>query len=223
MTAGVALVGMCANGGDKVYVFEQHEGGTDNWGQSGTLSSASRAVRGDLLPSFGHSVAVSLTGSLPSLFLNVMVGANLGQAANREGVVHLNTRALFGTTWSYEGTLSATNATDARMFGVRLAAYGSRAIIGAGPADLSGDEGFGSAYLYRKDGDTWVKLSRFRPSASSQPHAAGTAVAVYSDTAIVGAPDTASMAGVAYAVSADAIHQDGFESGDTSDWTVAAP
>ena len=119
-----------------------------------------------------------------------------------------------GTTWTYTGTLTASEAQTGEKFGAALAMNGSRLVVGApywdGKDGTVGD--MGRAFVFDYDGTGWVRVARLAadlglPASEAanegkQNDHFGLAVALdNSNHVIIGAPDytlNSSSQGAAY-------------------------
>jgi hypothetical protein len=135
-----------------VYIFERHQGGTDNWGEVIKLSGAS----GGDLSQFGTSLA--LAGDL------LVVGAPKPPSV---GTVEIFERNRGGANvWGKATTLSynADAGWSPEYFGVSLALDGDLLLVGATSADVSYyTSNDGAAYLFQRDPvdtEQWVYLTR---------------------------------------------------------------
>jgi hypothetical protein len=94
--------------------------------------------------------------------------------------------------------LLASDATANAGFGSRLALTGDVAVIGAPGTVLSSA---GAAYVFRRDGTSWLELSKLAASDSASGDQLGSSVALHGETTILGAEgddDNGVGAGSAY-------------------------
>jgi hypothetical protein len=163
------------NGGSgTAYVFVRS--GT-TWSQQGTLTDPGGA--GDL---FGYSVAIS--GS------TAVVGAEASNSST--GAAYVFVRS--GTTWSQQGTLTATGGAPDDFFGVSVAVSGSTAVVGAdGVSSLAG-----AAYVFVRSGTTWSQQAEITDPGAALDDSFGISVATSGSTAVVGATGANSGTGAAY-------------------------
>ncbi len=149
-------------------------GGADVF--SGTPFSPSGAGRFK----FGGSVAVSETGTLPS----VVVGASLEfVTADGSGAAYVFVQDA--GTWSQQTKLVPGDGAENQQFGVSVALDGDTALVGALLDDEAGLNA-GAAYVFVRTGTTWTQQSKLM--ASDTTRQLGTAVALSGDTAVLGAP-----------------------------------
>jgi len=88
-----------------------------------------------------------------------------------------------GTAWVEEARLTTSEANYYANFGDSVAISGDRAIVGA-PADLTY---IGAAYVFHRDGATWVEEARLTASDGWGFASFADSVAISGDIAIIGA------------------------------------
>lgn len=143
---------------------------------------------------FGFSVSVS--GDL------VVVGAprdvGLGQ---RTGAAYVFERV--GTAWHQQAILTASNAEPADEFGFHVAVDGETIVVGAPNEDsqLTGVNptqdnntavDAGAAYVFVRDGTTWIQQAYLKASNTDPGDFFGTSVDITQDMIVVGATHEAS-------------------------------
>lgn len=101
---------------------------------------------------------------------------------NRDGAVAIF--ALQGGTWKHSQTLRIDNPEFSTRFGQSLAYENGKLLIGAPDED-----GFGSAHLYEREGDTWTFRQKLTASNKDLGDKFGSSVAISGDTILVGAPE----------------------------------
>ena len=158
-----------------VYVFARNG---SSWSEQAIL----RASDADLSALFGSSVALS--GS------TALVGA-----ARADGAGTMDSGAAYvferdGESWTEQVMLEASNPGANDRFGIRVSIAGDTVLIGAlqedgGDGDPASDAG--AAYLYVYDGSAWNEDTILRASEAQPGDFYGSAVAVTSDFAVVGA------------------------------------
>ncbi len=179
---GDTLVVGASGGQGAAYVFGR-TGGT--WDQQKILTAPTRAA-GD---EFGFWVAVS--GE------TVVVGA-LGADGTYtdQGKAYVFTRT--DGNWGEPFTLEASDAQKDDLFGRSVAVSGDTVVVGAEYDDIGpkiallGDldrvnENQGSAYVFKRSGESWPQKAKLTGSDSSARDLFGVSVAVSGDTAVVGA------------------------------------
>ncbi len=106
------------------------------------------------------------------------------------------------SNWGKTQVLSAPDALLDYGFGWSIALSESRALIGTNWE--ANTDGSGSAYIFRRSGNLWLEETRLTASDAAMQDGLGTAVALSSDTALLGAhldDDDGVDSGSAYAVS----------------------
>ncbi|HQZ81738.1 MAG TPA: FG-GAP repeat protein [Pyrinomonadaceae bacterium] len=120
---------------------------------------------------FGASVAIQGNTAI--------VGASFDNSG--QGSVYVF--QLTGTTWIQDVKLTASDGAPGDNFGSSVAISGDTAVIGA-PADGGGQ---GSAYVFVLSSGTWSQEQKLIAADGSVGDRFGASVAVYGDTAIIGA------------------------------------
>ncbi|MBS0195558.1 MAG: hypothetical protein JSR77_02265 [Planctomycetes bacterium] len=129
---------------------------------------------------FGQSVAID--GD------TMIVGARLDDvgANGDQGSAHVYRWA--GSGWVFEATLTASNGAPGDNFGISVALFGDTAIVGADQDDVGANFDQGSAYVFTRTGTTWTQQAQLTAPSGAVGDYFGTSVAVFGDTALVGAP-----------------------------------
>jgi len=167
------------NTAGRAYVFTKT---MTRWTQVAELKGADIAS-GD---EFGSSVAIS--GS------TVVVGAfGYGSFAGRAYVF-----AKVSTRWVQTAELGGTVTAANDYFGISVAISATTIVVGAeGQADYAG-----RAYVFTNTGTRWTQVAELKGSdANATDDDFGYGVAVSGNTAVVGAPGVAKVAGRAYVFS----------------------
>lgn len=182
-----------ADGSGAAYVFVRS--GTV-WAQQAYLKASNTQASDE----FGYAVALegdtALIGAVGES--SIATGVNGNQADNsaaRSGAAYVFVRN--GTTWSQQAYLKASNTGANDNFGCALALSGNTALIGAiGEASnatgVNGNQadnsaaGSGAAYLFIRNDTTWIGLLYLKASNTGANDNFGIAVAMSTDTAIVG-------------------------------------
>jgi len=86
-------------------------------------------------------------------------------------------------TWSQQQKLTASDGQAEDLFGWSVALSGDTALVGALGYDSSG-----SAYLFRRSGNTWSQQQKLTASDGRAEDLFGLSVALSDNTALVGAP-----------------------------------
>jgi hypothetical protein len=161
-----ATVGENANQG-AAYVFSRS--GT-TWTQERKLTSSDGAV-GD---SFGYSVAIDSTGA------RIIVGAWQATISGRAGQGAAYVFSRSGTTWTQERKLTASDGAVGNAFGYSVAmdSTGTRVIVGAYSATISGRANQGAAYVFSRSGTTWTQERKLTSSDGVADNYFGISVAM---------------------------------------------
>ena len=153
-----------------LYVFTRSGA---NWSQLAKLTAADGA-KGDV---FGISVA--LDGD------TALIGADLDDDnGENSGSVYVYTRSK--GTWSQQAKLTAADAGNVDIFGVRVAISGDTALIAArrDDDDVNGVDS-GSAYVFIRSGTSWTQQAKLTANDAEAGDLFGYNVALYEDTGIV--------------------------------------
>jgi len=164
------------------YIFERV--GTDNWVQTDRLTAF------DASEDDRYGATVATNGEY------VMIGAldddDLGV---NSGSVYVYTRDDDG--WSLSEKLQASDGLQGDSFGWYIAMDADRAVIGARDVD-AGAVNTGAAYVFEREGDSWVETARLVASDRAADDSFGEVVAIDGDRIAVGARDVAQGTGAAY-------------------------
>lgn len=157
------------------------------WGLQQTLAASDRGA-------FSGSVALfedTLIVGAPSADLGGKIDA---------GAAYVFVRS--GTTWTEQQKLTASDAAARDQFGLDVALSRDSAIVGAYLADLPNKADAGAAYVFVRSGTTWTEQQKLTASDGAAGDKFGLRVALYEDTALVGAPSASDarqmFAGAAY-------------------------
>ena len=164
------------------YVFARGGGA---WSQQAKLSA------GDAAPDDRLGSAVALTEGTALLGAD---GADTAAGPNA-GSAYVFLRS--GTAWSQQAKLSAGDASGYDRFGSAVAISGDTALIGARADDTASGTDVGSAYAFVRSGTAWSQQAKLTASDAEGAESFGSSVALSGDTALVGAPNDATPAGVA--------------------------
>ncbi len=153
------------------YVFVQN-GST--WQQQQKLT-ASDGKSGD---QFGYSVAINGNTAIVGA---PFTGSDVGSA-------YVFVRS--GTTWTQQAKLTASDAASGNKFGYSVTIASDMVIVGAPFANS-----IGAAYVFVRSGTTWTQQAKLTASDAAT---FGNSVAIYVDTAVIGAYRTGNDVGAAY-------------------------
>ena len=105
--------------------------------------------------------------------------------------------------WEEQQKLIVPNGGDGDNFGFSVAISGDYAIVGAPFSDLGAIDR-GNAYVFKRDGTSWIFQARLRPSDGDANDHFGIAVGILGDYAAVGA-DLADTSGAVYIFFRDSV------------------
>lgn len=147
------------------------------WGQQGKLLAS------DALPGDQFGVTVSVSGD------TAIVGAWYADVNgnNGQGAAYIFVRN--GSMWTEQAKLLASDGGSSDHFGVSVAISGDTAVVGAYDDPSGGNTGQGSAYVFMRNGLTWVEQAKLLASDGSFNDNFGFSVALDGDTALIGAYD----------------------------------
>lgn len=176
-----------------VYIFEQNEGGPNQWGEVKKIVSEDLEA-GDW---FGHSIAFD--GD------TLVVGAPLSDdAGGQSGSAYVFQRDMGGAgQWGQVAKLTASNALMSDEFGYAVTISGDTIAVGAHRNDVAGLTA-GSVYIFERNAggtDQWGETKIIIADSTVSEDQFGFDVALSNDTLIVGAPfhdEFAEQAGKAY-------------------------
>jgi hypothetical protein len=176
------------------YVFTRS--GT-TWTQEAYLK-ASNTGAGD---NFGYSVAVSgdtvVVGAQSEDSSTTLINGNQSSnTASGAGAAYVFTRS--GTAWTQEAYLKASNTGAGDGFGISVAVSGDTVVTGAISEDsnatgINGNQAnnsadfAGAAYVFTRNGVTWMQQAYLKASNAGANDSFGCAVALSGDTAVIGA------------------------------------
>jgi len=203
MVVGANQEGTGAAKSGAAYVFVRTG---DTWTQQAFL----KADNAQLNDEFGISVAIS--GD------TIVVGAwnedgnDVDNSAYNSGAAYVFTRS--GTTWTQQAYLKQTYPGQDDSFGVSVGISGETIVVGASDEDsnavgVNGDQNndgrprTGAAYVFTRTGTTWSQQAFLKASNPDTNDYFGTAVAIASNTIVVGAPFESSAAVAANGNQAD--------------------
>jgi hypothetical protein len=102
--------------------------------------------------------------------------------------------------WTQQAKLMAKDAKPGDYFGISVAVFGDRILVGAAEAGTNGVR-TGAVYVYERTNKLWTLVQKLTPSTGAQSDYFGYAVALEGDVAVIGAPQTDAVAfdsGAAY-------------------------
>ncbi|WP_367873259.1 hypothetical protein [Luteolibacter sp. Populi] len=164
-------------GGDmsgSVYVFRLVAG---TWTQEAWLTASDRLA----VDTFG--MAIAFQGD--HAYIGAPGAAAGGGIMSNRGCVYHFTRS--GSTWTQQQILSPATASLNGAFGRSLALSGDTLIVGA-PDQESSPQTAGSAYIFERQGASWVEAAKLAPPGATAGDRCGFAVDIEGDQAVVAAP-----------------------------------
>ncbi|MBZ5642441.1 MAG: FG-GAP repeat protein [Acidobacteriia bacterium] len=182
-------------GAGAVYVFTRTG---DKWAQQAYVKASNTGEKavGD---QFGYSIALSgdgntlATGAIGES--SAAMGINGNQADNSadgSGAVYVYARN--GSTWSQQAYVKPWNTTvRGGLFGYSVALSGNGNTLAAGAYDE--DRGRGAAYIFTRNGTTWMQQNRLTSINAEQGDSLGCSMAISEDgnTVVAGAFDEDSL------------------------------
>jgi hypothetical protein len=179
---GVAIVGADfeADGGNcagAAYIFEQNNGGINNWGEVKKLTASDTCA----YDHFGFSVAVASNV--------VIVGACYKDVGHETGAAYIFERNAGGiNNWGEVKKLVPSDVQDYDHFGFSVGIDGGIAVVGA-PAGVAGNSGGGKAYIFERDlvSNEWHEVKKLTAFDPKEGDMFGESVGVAGYDVIVGA------------------------------------
>ena len=154
-----------------VYVFTRSDGA---WAERATLVAPVRRD-GD---KFGFGVAIDRD--------TIVVGApNAEELAPGPGLAYVFVRR--GQAWAHQATLKPSERRPDDAFGFAVALSGDTAVIGAKGSNVGVTADPGAAYVFTRTGDVWREQAKLTASDGAPADLFGGSVALWGDTAIIGA------------------------------------
>jgi hypothetical protein len=183
------------------YVFVRE--GT-NWTQQAYLKASNTGAQ----DRFGTSVSVSgdtivVGGSSEDSNATGVDGDQSDDSAQEAGAAYVFVRE--GTTWTQQAYLKASNTGTGDGFGGSVAISGDTIVVGAGGESsnaigVNGDQSnnraglSGAAYVFVREGATWVQQAYLKASNTGAEDSFGVSVAISGETVVVGASSESSNA-----------------------------
>jgi hypothetical protein len=127
--------------------------------------------------SFG--ISVSIDGDY------AIIGAHDDDNGEDSGSAYIFTRS--GNTWTEQDKLLASDGIADDYFGCSVSIDGDTVIVGAIGDDDNGDY-TGSAYIFKRSGNTWTEQDKLLASDGAKYDGFGRSVSIDGEYAIVGAP-----------------------------------
>jgi len=89
--------------------------------------------------------------------------------------------------WPQEAKLIASDGTAGESFGISVSISGDYVVIGPDEDDIGPNANQGSAYIYKRNGTSWIQESKFTASDGASSDFFGNSVSISGDYAIIGA------------------------------------
>jgi hypothetical protein len=126
---------------------------------------------------FGHSVAIS--GD------TAVVGARQDTSNNNQGSAYIFKRS--GGIWVQLAKLVASDGAAGDFFGHSVAVSSDHVVVGAPLGDVGQNMDQGSAYVFRRSGNSWAQEAKLVASDGAAGDSFGISVAISGDDVVVGA------------------------------------
>ncbi len=163
------------------YIFERNQGGPNNWSEVKKLTASDGGFR----DFFGLSVAIyadtAIVGALRDKIINKVPGSAYIFERNQGGT----------NNWGEVKKLTPSVGSEGDQFGASVAIYADTAIVGAREDDIGSNDLQGSAYIYERNqggANNWGEVKKLTAPDGAKSDIFGGSVAIYGDTAVVGAP-----------------------------------
>ncbi len=171
----VGTAGDDTNGSNSgaAYIFRFSPYAADKWVQQAKLT----AQDGSESDHFGNAVAISGDYAIVGADLDDDNGDSSGSAY------------IFkwdGMQWTQQAKLTPSDGVAGDHFGRAVAISENHAVVGAYLNDDDGD-GSGSAYVFRRDGETWLQQDKLTASDGGWHHFFGESVSLSGEYILVGA------------------------------------
>ncbi len=174
------------------YIFKRSDVASDpNWYQQAKLTASDGASD----DRFGAGSGVAIDGDY------AIVGAWRGDGNEpNSGSAYIFKRDPNNGAWSEQSKLTAPDGVAEDRFGLTVSISGGYAIVGAWRAD-GNEPNSGCAYVFKRDGASWVEQVKLTASDGVYWDHFGSSVSISGDYSIVGAPlddDSGTNSGSAY-------------------------
>ncbi len=181
VVVGVPFSGSTAGGHTgSAYIFERNQSGAGQWGVVKRLVSTNSVANDQ----FGSSVSISGDDAV------VGVPFSASTAGGHPGSAYVFERNQSGASqWGIVKRLVSSTPVDGDQFGSSVAIDGDAVIVGVPQADANGIDS-GASYLFNRNQNgtnVWGQVDRFLPAAVGASDNFGSAVAIASNTVVVGA------------------------------------
>lgn len=161
-----ALVGKAEGSVKKAYIFKR-DGST--WSETAQFTLEEEPIDVHL---FGDFAIVGVTS------------ANRPAGRQPFGAAFVYKRD--GESWAEQAELTASDGADLDQLGVSVSMSGDYAIVGAFADDIGAKTDQGSAYIFKRDGESWAQQTKLTASDGGRDDFFGSSVSIDGDYAIVG-------------------------------------
>ena len=161
----------------------------DTWKQQARLAAPDPEVE----DAFGFAVSIDRNTAI--------VGVPMDDDAVRDaGAAYIFVRD--GNAWRQQAKLTPQDLVGFDVFGGAVFIHGNTAVVGANGHTHNGLRFAGAAYVFVREGTTWVEQAKLTAGDAASSDSFGKSVALFNDTVVVGAPvadvDGKKDAGAAY-------------------------
>lgn len=115
-----------------------------------------------------------------------VVGAPLADVAGKEDCGAAYIFKWEGGSWQQQAKISARTGLPWDYFGSAVAISGDSVIVGAAYAEVDGQYTAGAAYIFERQGESWVEQGRLTSTTPAAGEYFGTSVSISGNHAIVG-------------------------------------
>ena len=150
--------------------------------RSGTgWSQQAKLMADDAAPNDGFGNSVALSGD------TALAGSSADDTAagNDAGSAYVFVRS--GSVWSQQAKLTSSDAASGDSFGISVVLSGETALAGAYSDDTADAVDAGSAYVFVRTGTAWSQQSKLTAGDATSGDSFGNAIALSSDTVLIGA------------------------------------
>ena len=157
------------------YIFEMPKSGWVDAIETAKLTVSDGAVR----DRFGVSVSVWGDYAIVGAYTDDPCGTDSGSA-------YIFAPNEVDSNWSQQAKLTASDGAGGDRFGASVSVWGDYAIVGAHKDDPCGIDS-GSAYIFKRDGESWIQQTMLTGRDIADGDRFGVFVSISGDYAIVGA------------------------------------
>ena len=136
----------------------------------------------DGAPGDGFGADVGISGN------DIIVGSPADKVGTNSFQGSAQTFRVLNNNWSFEASKTSLDGEENEQMGNSVALWGNTAIIGAPGDGTGGPFGQGAAYVFIRSTTGWTLQTKLLASDGFPGDNFGTGVAVWGDTAVIGAP-----------------------------------